>query len=218
MRPTSRNRLEASNAKLIETLNESRRLGLLGPGDVAQHIDHGEAFGRALVDGLGRPDLLVADLGAGGGVPSLPIACAFGRMQLVLIDAAGKRTAFLLWAVVELGLQDRVRVVQSRAEELARTEQHRFAYDGVVARSFGPPSSTLECAAPLLRRDGLCVVSEPPKARSWAPAGLAALGLTKVGSPDGYAVFERSGEVEGRFPRPGREQRTDPIVAVGDGA
>ena len=168
--------MAASRATLTETLNESRRLGLLGPGDVARHIDHSEAFGRAVVDGLNLANPLIADLGAGGGIPSLPIACAFDRIRLVLIEAAGKRTAFLLWAVVELGLQDRVSVVQGRAEVLGRSEEHRFAYDGVVARSFGPPSSTLECAAPLLRRGGLCVVSEPPRERSWPADGLGRSG------------------------------------------
>lgn len=210
----SPSRLAASRAQLTETLNESRRLGLLGPGDVARHIDHGAAFGRALIDGLNREDPLVADLGAGGGIPSLPIACAFDRIRLVLIDAAGKRTAFLLWAVVELGLQDRVSVVRGRAEVLGRSKEHRFVYDGVVARSFGPPSSTLECAAPLLRRGGLCVISEPPAQRSWSPEGLASLGFVAGGGPQGYAVFERSGDVEDRFPRAGREQRADPVVVA----
>ncbi|MGI9615649.1 MAG: 16S rRNA (guanine(527)-N(7))-methyltransferase RsmG [Acidimicrobiales bacterium] len=208
----SPSRLAASRADLTKILNESRRLGFLGPGDVARHIDHGEAFGRAVVDGLDLEKPLVADLGAGGGIPSLPIACAFDGIQLVLIDAAGKRTAFLLWATVELGLQDRVSVVRDRAEVLGRSEAHRFRYDAVVARSFGPPSSTLECAAPLLRPGGLCVISEPPVERSWLPDGLRSLGLVAMGGPRGYAVFERSGAVDDRFPRAAREQRADPVL------
>ncbi len=213
---TSPSRLAASRAQLTEILHESRRLGLLGPGDVGPHVDHGVAFGEALLDG--RDDaLLVADLGSGGGIPALPMACRFERMRFVLIDAAAKRTAFLVWAVVQLALQERVTVVRGRAEELGHDPEHRFAYDGVVARSFGPPSSTLECAAPLLRPGGRCVISEPPGGRSWPADELATLGLTSYPGATGYAIFERTGVVGEDYPRPRRAQRARPVVTPDGG-
>lgn len=209
----------ASREQLYDVLTESRRLGLLGPGDVGRHIDHGIGFAEALLDGLdeaagnaGFGALRVADLGAGGGVPGLPLACTIDRARVVLIDAAAKRTAFLTWAVVELELADRVTVVRGRAEEIGHRREHRFAYDGVVARSFGPPSSTLECAAPLLRPGGRCVISEPPGGRTWRANELATLGLAVSAGPTGYAVFERTGEMGAVYPRPVVEQRARPTV------
>jgi hypothetical protein len=217
--------LEASSSALVEVLTESRRLGLLGPGDVERHIAHAVAFGRALLDeGAAKPssvgngcsavgeELVVADLGAGGGVPSLPMAVAFEQLRMVLIDASAKRTAFLVWAVVELGLAGRVEVERGRAEVLGHDERHRFAYDAVVARSFGPPATTLECAAPLLREGGRCVISEPPEGRTWPAAELAELGLSYETSPPGYAVFTRSGSVPDELPRPSRDQVARPIL------
>ena len=208
--------MAASRAELADVLAESRRLGLLGPGNIEHHIDHGVGFGAALFGASQGDeeveDVLIADLGAGGGVPGLPIAWANESLRLVLIDAAAKRTAFLVWAVVELGLSERVTVVRGRAEEIGRESSHRSRYDGVVARSFGPPSSTLECAAPLVRPGGRCVISEPPGGRTWVAEELARLGLTTCPAPPGYAVFARTGGVDDRYPRSAREQRARPVL------
>jgi 16S rRNA (guanine527-N7)-methyltransferase len=57
----------------------------------------------------------------------------------------------------------------------------RGTVDGLVARSFGPPATTAECAAPLLAVGGLLVVSDPPDAGDrWPVEGLALLGLVPV--------------------------------------
>jgi hypothetical protein len=113
--------------------------------------------------------------------------------------------------VVELDLSDRVQVVRGRAEELGHRVEHRFRYDAVVARSFGPPAMTLECAAPLLRPGGRCVISEPPQRRAWSSTGLAEIGLAARPAPSGYAVFERTDDVADRYARTAREQRAGPL-------
>jgi 16S rRNA (guanine527-N7)-methyltransferase len=94
----------------------------------------------------------------------------------LLVDSMDRRCAFLEDVVGILELP-RTRVVHSRAEDLGRSEV-RGSVDGVMARSFGPPAVTAECAAPLLRLGGCLVVSEPPDATDrWPDAGLALLGL-----------------------------------------
>ena len=211
---TNPSRLPASSDALANVLSESRRLGLLGPGDIASHIEHALGFADALALGEVEEDPIVADLGAGGGIPSLPIACAYERIHLVLIDAAAKRTSFLVWAIVELDLADRVEVVRGRAEVLGHEPEHRFRYDAVVARSFGPPSTTLECAAALLRPSARCAISEPPLPRSWSAPALRELGLCLRPCPSGYAVFERTGSVPDDIPRSARAQRARPFAVV----
>ena len=59
----------------------------------------------------------------------------------------------------------------------------RESFDVVVARSFGRPAMTAECAAPFLLRGGHLVVSEPPGAVEgrWSAEGLAGLGLELAG-------------------------------------
>lgn len=168
-------------------LEEARQFGFLGPGPVEAHLDHAEGFAATIGDrpagvepnAAGEPTSAV-DLGSGGGVPGLALALALPSTTWLLVDAAQRRTAFLCAAVERLGLTDRVDVVTIRAEELGRQEGPRGAHQLVVARGFGPPAVTAECAAPLLSVGGRLVVSEPPEgaAARWPVEGLAVLGMT----------------------------------------
>jgi 16S rRNA (guanine527-N7)-methyltransferase len=97
-----------------------------------------------------------------------------------LLDSQRRRCRFLEDALLELGLGDRGRVACGRAEELARDPEHRGAYDLVVARGFGAPAVTAECAVGFLKAGGRLLVSEPPGETSgdrWPVTGLAQLGL-----------------------------------------
>jgi 16S rRNA (guanine527-N7)-methyltransferase len=131
---------------------------------------------------LGGPPASFLDLGSGGGVPGLVLACRWPG-QVTLLDANKRRTSFLAEGVSDLGLADRVRIVWGRAEDAGRDASLRAAFDLVVARSFGPPGVTAECAAPLLRPEGVLIVSEPPDPapERWPVPGLTELGLVAVG-------------------------------------
>lgn len=157
---------------LIGELERSRALGFLGPGPVEEHVHHAGGFLAALEGVTGQ----VIDLGSGGGVPGLVVGLARPDLTLVLIDAMAKRCTFLAEAATVLGLA-RTTVVVGRAEALGRGPLRNSAA-AVLARSFGPPAVTAECAAPFLRVGGRLVVSEPPDAIDrWPEDGLALLGL-----------------------------------------
>lgn len=165
----------------LETvLEEARALGFLGPGPVAGHIEHATGFLRAV--GEPPPDRVV-DLGSGGGLPGLVLARAWPGTLVVLLDSNQRRTAFLARAVRSLGLDGRVVVEHRRAEEAGRDPEWRGRADLVVARSFGPPAVTAECAAPLLAVGGRLVVSEPPDGftHRWPEGALSGLGLCPIG-------------------------------------
>ena len=109
------------------------------------------------------------------------LARAWPAATGVLLDSQQRRGAFLTQAVIDLGLDDRIRVVTARAEDAARDPNLRGTIALVVARSFGPPAVTAECAVGFLAPDGLLAVSEPPDAdptARWPTAPLAELGLT----------------------------------------
>lgn len=198
---------------LTAVLERAKAVGFLGPGPVADHIAHARQFGRA----LGSADCRFADIGAGGGVPGLPMLVAGPELRAVLIDAAQKRCSFLVWAIGELDLADRVEVWCARAEVVGREERAREAFDAVVARGFGPPAITLECATPLLVPGGRVIVSEPPTPRRWPPEGLATLGLTQRPSDpeSGMAVFERTGPLDAAVPRTTKQIQRGPLFEVG---
>jgi len=195
------------NDLLSEVLSESRSLGFLGPGPVSPHLAHAAAFAQVIDDEPAR----ALDLGAGGGLPGLVLAAtAWPSTCWTFLDAQLRRTAFLADAVTRLDLDDRVTVVTGRAESVAREPAQRGAYDLVVARSFGAPAVTAECAAPLLREGGTLVVSEPPDGdpARWPVEGLAELGLgpavatTVAGDPPTSLVrLIRRGPVDDRYPR-----------------
>jgi 16S rRNA (guanine527-N7)-methyltransferase len=176
--------------RLTGLLEEGRARGMLGPGPVEAHLEHGESLAAAVDrDFAGR----FLDLGSGGGIPGLVLLAAWPHASGTLLDARRRRCWFLEAAVRDGGLEERASVACGRAEELARWPELRAAYDLVVARGFGAPATTAECAVGFLRQGGRLVVSEPPGETSpgrWPAAGLGELGLI------GPEVRERKG---GRF-------------------
>lgn len=73
----------------------------------------------------------VLDVGSGGGLPGIPLAIARPQLQVTLIDSVAKKTAFLLQAKMELGL-DNVSVVTSRVEDY----RPETGFDVITSRAF----------------------------------------------------------------------------------
>lgn len=148
-----------------------------------------------------RTDIQLLDLGAGGGIPGLVLALlgVSPVERFRLLDGSEGRGEWLRRAVEELGLTSHVDVVCARAELAGREPSLRGSISVVVARSFGRPAVTAECAAPFLGVGGLLVVSEPP-----TRAGVQedesegqAIGARRVGS---------SIELESRWHRDGLQE------------
>jgi 16S rRNA (guanine527-N7)-methyltransferase len=186
---------------LMAALERARRLGVLGPGPVADHITHTEAFLQALLPL--PPGSTVIDLGSGGGVPGLVVLEARPDLTLVLVDAMQRRTALLADAVAAMDAGERCRVITGRAEELGRSDELRGTADAVTARSFGPPAATAECAAPFLTVGGRLVVSEPPDGPDrWPADGVGQLGLSPATTTvAGVQVLIQDILCPDRFPR-----------------
>jgi 16S rRNA (guanine527-N7)-methyltransferase len=171
---------------------------------VERHVEHGLALAECLGDGTGRRWL---DLGSGGGAPGLVLAEAAPEARLVLVEAGERRCRFLREAVAEMGFRDRIEVAEGRAEALSREPALREAFDAVVARSFGPPPVTAECAVGFLRPGGQLLVSEPPSGGSasrWPEEGLEQLGLGPVapcGTPEASFVRMEKLRNDDRWPR-----------------
>ena len=186
---------------LMLVLERARRLGVLGPGPVDEHVIHARGFVSALAD---LPDgSIVVDLGSGGGVPGLVIGAKLPKLRLVLLDSLERRVALLEEAVITLGWTDRAEALLARAEDVGRQEQWRGSVDAVTARSFGPPATVAECASPLLRVGGLLIVSEPPDSPDrWPTEGLARFGLVDTNSEiPGMRVLRQDSPCPEEFPR-----------------
>ena len=187
---------------------EGQRISAVGPTPLEHHLDHA----RRLSEVLGPGGAVALDLGTGAGIPGLALAGFRPDLRWTLVDAARRRLRPVRAAVDQLGWADRVAVVHARAEELASDDRWVAHFDVIVARLFGPPAVTAECAAPLLRRGGRLLVTEPPGGAPgrWDDPGLAALGLERRIGHDDPPVVELVSVAapEDRFPRrPGQAVR-----------
>lgn len=116
------------------------------------------------------------------------LATLWGSSEGTLLEVNGRRSSFLIEALCQLGLEDRVRVLTRRAETAGRDGGLRGRFDAVVARSFGPPAVTTECGAPFLRSGGLLVVSEPPPERAQTPGFSAERPDSPAGGGEGVVT------------------------------
>jgi 16S rRNA (guanine527-N7)-methyltransferase len=197
---------------LEDILAEAQQSGLIGPEPIEQAIEHATGFGAGVLRG---PERLL-DLGSGGGLPGLPLAERWTSTSVILLDSVRRRADFLQWAVDQLGLSRRVGVVRARAEEAAHEASMRGTFDAVVARAFGGPATTAECAAGFLRVGGWLVVSEPPGdphegdgdqapgLGRWLANGLAKLGMEvgpRWGEPYHYQAVRQVAPCPQHYPR-----------------
>jgi 16S rRNA (guanine527-N7)-methyltransferase len=195
-----------ASAWLRRALEESRDRGFLGPGDLDPQLEHARGFALAWEGSHPRPPARFLDLGAGGGLPGLVLAERW-RSPAVLLDATTRRTAFLREVLDRPGAPEGVEVVTGRAEVAARSQGLEESVELVVARSFGPPAVTAECAARFVAVGGWMIVSEPPDVRAderWPNAALAELGWAPRGPQRhgaAFEVLEKVARTPDRYPR-----------------
>lgn len=90
------------------------------------------------------------DVGAGAGLPGIPLAIARPALEVTLVDSAGKKVRFMRHVKRELGLEN-IEVVHTRVETLPAGKP----FDAVISRAFtslaGFAASVRELAAPGVR-------------------------------------------------------------------
>jgi 16S rRNA (guanine527-N7)-methyltransferase len=124
-----------------------------------------------------RP-LKVVDIGAGSGIPGLPIRLADSAISLTLIEAKRKRVSFLLTACRELGLRD-VQVLEGRAERLVGEDLGVAGiFDAVVSRAVGVEEELLPLALSYVRPGGVVILAGSPD-----PASGGRMQVVKVSVP-----------------------------------
>jgi len=152
----------------------------------------------------------VLDLGAGAGLPGLPLAIAQPGTAFTLLESSSRKVSFLEHAIDVCRIPN-AEVAHSRAEEFG---PGRGRYDVVTARAVAPLPVVLEYAAPLLRPRGTLLVwrgRREPEVEAAAARAAAELGLGEVTvrSVHPYVgvehrhlyAFPKLAETPSRFPR-----------------
>lgn len=86
----------------------------------------------ALERQAGGQEVLIADIGSGGGLPGIPLAIALPQFQFVLVERMSKRCAFLENCAAVLGLRN-VQVENLQAEQVEAA-----SFDIATFRAFRP--------------------------------------------------------------------------------
>ena len=139
------------NEMLLDWNTRMNLTALTAPEDVAvKHIiDSLTAYDAALFDGART----LIDVGTGAGLPGIPLAVYAPHLTVTLLDSLNKRVRFLTEVTAAMGLPN-VRCIHARAEEAARTAEHRAAYDIVVSRAVARLPVLLEYTLPFVRVGG----------------------------------------------------------------
>jgi 16S rRNA (guanine527-N7)-methyltransferase len=171
-----------------------RRLGLLlellehDPEAPTSVTDPAEAVDVHIADSLSALPLIrpllhesgpIVDIGSGAGLPGLPLAVVLEPVEVDLLEAAGRKCAFIERAIESLG-QRNARCVCARAEDWGRGEG-AGRYAAATARALAPLATLVEYASPLLRPAGVLVAwkgGRDPDEEEGGRTAAAALGMT----------------------------------------
>lgn len=127
------------------------------------------------------------DLGAGAGLPGLPLRAFWPPGRYLLVEPRHKRVAFMRTALARMGLE-RTEVRACRAQDLPGAD---LPADLVLSRAFMPWRELVAFVRPMLAPGGLCVVMANQDAPDAAdlPPGWALRGRAAYASGAGQRYF-----------------------------
>lgn len=123
----------------------------------------------------------VLDVGAGGGVPGIPLAIARPDWQVTLIDASSKKATFLTQAAAELALPN-VTAVAGRVEEF----QPAQPFDVVISRAFADLRTFVETSLRHVAAEGALVAMKgvhPHEEIAELPADVRVVATPSIAVP-----------------------------------
>lgn len=167
--------------------------GLIGPREVPRLWER-HLLNCAVLSDLLPPDAAVIDVGAGAGLPGIPVAVRRPDVTVTLVEPLLRRVTWLETVVAELELST-VRVRRARAEELAGEVSAQF----VTARAVASLDRLVRWGAPMV-----------------VPGGelLAIKGRTAPEELREHAALLRRWGITGEVVRVGESVLEEPTVVV----
>ena len=103
----------------------------------------------------------IMDVGTGAGFPGIPLKLLNKDINFVLVDSLNKRINFLEEVKKQLKIE-KLELIHSRVEDLAKNKIYREKIDIVVSRAVANLSVLLEYMLPFVRKDGICICMKGP--------------------------------------------------------
>lgn len=119
------------------------------------------------------------DVGAGAGLPGIPLAIVRPNWTMVLVESIGKKARFLEETAAALELPG-VKVQQARAEEIGLDKAWRDSADICTARAVASLDVLLEYCAPLVRVGGWLMFPKSGNVEAEVSAAAAAARVLRV--------------------------------------
>ena len=116
----------------------------------------------------------VIDVGTGGGFPGIPLAVYAPEKQFILLDSLNKRLKIIDELAGELGIKN-ITLVHGRAEDAARTKEHREKYDLCVSRAVSNLATLSEYCLPFIKVGGYLLAYKGPGAEEEVKEAAKAL-------------------------------------------
>jgi len=177
-------------ANLLVLWNRTHHLTALKTrADIARVLFLDSLLWRSL---LPREPLRILDIGAGAGIPGIPLRMVDPSIALTLIESRRKPVSFLHALIRELALD--IALHHGRAEAISsQVPELQGKFDVVLTRAVGRGSQVIEMAAPYLRRGGTVIASGPPVARAmpkveWPNAGWKRVEFPGLGLARAFLV------------------------------
>jgi len=125
-----------------------------------------------------RRDISVMDVGAGAGLPGIPLKILWPEIRLVLLEATAKKAGFLQHLIGELGLEN-VAVLVGRAEVKAHDIKYREGFDVVLSRAVAALPALAELTLPFCAVGGRFIAQK--KGETGAEVEQASKAITVMG-------------------------------------
>ncbi|NOR49694.1 MAG: 16S rRNA (guanine(527)-N(7))-methyltransferase RsmG [Desulfuromonadales bacterium] len=129
--------------------------------------DRDEVLEKHLIDSLtllpfARQATRLLDIGSGAGFPALPLKIVCPELDVVSVDAVGKKVDFQRHIVRTLGLHG-FTALHERVERLADHRDYRAGFDLVTARALCSLGELVVLAEPFLAPGGRLVAMKGPE-------------------------------------------------------
>ena len=116
----------------------------------------------------------VIDVGTGGGFPGIPLAVYAPDKNFTLLDSLNKRLKIIDELAGSLDISN-IKLVHGRAEDIAKTKEHREKYDLCVSRAVSNLATLSEYCLPFIKVGGYLLAYKGPGAEQEAEDAAKAL-------------------------------------------
>lgn len=160
------------------------------------------------------------DVGSGGGFPAIPLKIMSDNLEVTMLEATGKKCDFLNAVIKELDLKN-IKVINGRAEDLAKNNDYRENFDFCSARAVARLNTLLEYCLPFVKVGGTFISykGDATDEVSESQNALKILGgkVYKVESFDlegakrSLILIKKEKETPNKYPRGNGKERKSPL-------